>query len=99
MFQGTLNSGLLIGWFELIINKFPKGSVFVFDNARAHHSYEFLDLIQEAGFMVEFLPPYSPDLNPIEQLWGNIKAKLKLIYDRSLDYVENIIRAIRFYHV
>jgi transposase len=55
--------------------------------------------MQEAGFIVEFLPPYSPDLNPIEQLWGNIKAKLKLIYNRSLNYVENIIRAIRFYHV
>jgi hypothetical protein len=54
LFQGTLNADLLIGWFELIIHQFPKGSVFVIDNARAHHNSEFLDLMEDSGLKLCF---------------------------------------------
>lgn len=54
-------------------------SIIVLDNARIHHSKEVVDLIESYGCCVEYLPPYSPDLNPIEQAWSVIKSYLRRI--------------------
>jgi transposase len=47
------------------------------DNARIHHNSELINIVQELGVKVEFLPPYSPDLNPIERSFSVIKAWIK----------------------
>nr|GAT47063.1 transposase [Mycena chlorophos] len=52
-------------------------SVIVLDNARIHHSQEIRDLVASYGCRIEYLPPYSPHLNPIEQAWSVIKAWLE----------------------
>lgn len=44
------------------------------DNASFHKNETLLALIKAKGHIVEFLPPYSPDLNPIEQKWAEKKA-------------------------
>jgi transposase len=49
------------------------GSVIVLDNATFHKSMLTIERVQKAGCKLLFLPPYSPHLNPIEKLWGNIK--------------------------
>ncbi len=46
-------------------------------NASIHHVSRAVSLIQSVGALVHFLPPYSPDLNPIEELFSKIKAVLK----------------------
>ena len=50
----------------------------VIDNATHHSKNAILDIADEYGFKVIFLPAYSPDLNPIEKFWGNVKRRLRL---------------------
>lgn len=52
-------------------------SVIVLDNARIHHNSDWIDMVKSVGGYVEFLPPYSPDFNPIELAFSTIKAYLK----------------------
>ena len=54
----------------------PRSIVFL-DNASIHHVSHAVSLIQSVGALVHFLPPYSPDLNPIEELFSKVKAVLK----------------------
>ena len=50
---------------------FPdKHSVVIMDNCSIHHVAEVKDLIEDAGILLLFLPPYSPDYNPIEELFS-----------------------------
>ncbi|KAJ3536464.1 hypothetical protein NMY22_g6034 [Coprinellus aureogranulatus] len=52
-------------------------SVLVMDNARIHHGDEILELCDRFGVRIEYLPPYSPDLNPIEEAFSKIKHFLR----------------------
>ena len=52
-------------------------SVVILDNCKIHHSQEAMHAIQECGALVHFLPPYSPDLNPIENVFSKFKTALK----------------------
>ena len=57
---------------------FPgKNSVLVMDNCSIHHITPVKDLLEAAGILTVFLPPYSPDYNPIEKLFSYIKYYLK----------------------
>jgi hypothetical protein len=59
-----------------------KNSIVVIDNARIHHCVEFMDMVERTGAKVIFLPPYSPDYNPIELCFAQIKRFCRA---RSLD--------------
>ena len=52
-------------------------SIVVMDNATIHHAAGTVQLIEQAGALVYYLPPYSPDLNPIEEAFSKIKYVLK----------------------
>ena len=52
-------------------------SVFVLDNASVHHVPAVVDALQQWGIMVQYLPPYSPDLTPIELAFSKVKSVLK----------------------
>jgi transposase len=56
--------------------------VLVLDNAKIHHSEEILKLVDQFGILLEYLPPYSPNLNPIEEAFSKIKHFLR----RHQDY-------------
>ena len=47
------------------------------DNMRSHHTQAVKDLLEQAGVQYLYLPPYSPDLNPIEKMWFKLKAFLR----------------------
>ena len=53
------------------------GDIVVLDNLRAHYDAEALALIEDRDAAVKFLPPYSPDYNPIEKMWSKIKNLLR----------------------
>ena len=52
-------------------------SVLVMDNAAIHHVEAVVDMLTAAGILIRFLPPYSPDLNPIEEVFSKVKAYIK----------------------
>jgi transposase len=82
LYQANTDSQGFDHWIEhnLLPNcgQFPgPKSVVVMDNARFHHSPRIQALFDAAGVVLEYLPPYLPDLNPIEQYFGDLKGWLK----------------------
>ncbi|MGG2140866.1 transposase [Symbiopectobacterium sp. RP] len=57
------------------------------DNATFHKKHNIQQVIIGAGYMVEYLPTYSPDLNPIEHKWAQAKSKKKREWLRYRDFV------------
>lgn len=68
---------------QLLIPKLRRGQFVIFDNVSFHKSKELIELIECTGAKVVFLPPYSPDLSPIEKMWSKIKEILKRKKARS----------------
>ena len=66
------------------------------DNMKPHQAKAIKQLLEEAKVRYIFLPPYSPDLNPIENLWSKVKALLRKFKDRTLETLPDAIqRAFR----
>ena len=59
------------------------GDIVIMDNLSAHKNQEVKDLIESVDAEIWFLPPYSPDLNPIEKIWSKIKAILRSLKART----------------
>lgn len=79
-YSGTMDSVLFGYWFStMLLPSVSRGSVIVMDNARFHQKKVLHELAGQAGCHVLFLPPYSPDLNPIEIFWAWLKARLRKI--------------------
>ena len=68
------------------------GDIVVMDNLRSHHVKEVRGLLEAEGIIPLYLPPYSPDLNPIEKMWSKVKAILRSWKIRSLDAFPDAIR-------
>ena len=67
-------------------------SVLVMDNMKSHHARAVKNLLDSSGIRYIYLPPYSPDLNPIEKLWWKVKALLRKFKARTLDALPNAIQ-------
>ena len=78
VFNGTCNTNLFETWVEkFLIKELKPGQFIVMDNASFHKSQKTKELIESVGCKIIFLPPYSPDLNPIEKFWANMKRWIK----------------------
>ena len=76
-FKGTCYTDLFNLWIETcLVPVLKPGQVIILDNATFHKSEKTKTLIEHANCTLLFLPPYSPDLNPIETFWANLKAKI-----------------------
>ena len=64
------------------------GDIVVFDNLSSHKQKRVFDQIEAAGARVELLPPYSPDLNPIEKMWSKLKAILRSLAARTSEELD-----------
>jgi transposase len=75
LFKCNINANIFTAWVtQDLLPKLPPNCVIVMDNATFHKRADTLKVIRKAGHILEFLPPYSPDLNPIEQKWAQAKA-------------------------
>ena len=76
---------------KVLLPTLRQGDVVIMDNLGAHRNAQTLELITNAGASVLFLPPYSPDLNPIEMMWSKLKATLRKLEARD---EESLFKAI-----
>lgn len=75
------------------------GDIVVMDNLPAHKKDEVRDIIVAAGAELRYLPPYSPDLNPIEQAFAKLKAHLRKAQERSIDALwQRIGKLLELFH-
>ena len=71
------DSGFFIDWFRTkLVKSIPKGSTVIMDNASFHPKKKLFNLARRHGLKLLFLPAYSPDYNPIEKDWANMKNAL-----------------------
>ena len=66
-----------------LVPSLKAGEIVVMDHLQAHKNPKVRELIEESGCDLWYLPPYSPDLNPIEHLWSKVKDGLEQIAARS----------------
>ena len=77
-YDGTTNAKVFENWFEdQLLPALPKGTVVIMDNASFHRKNQLLKMVEDTSIRIIFLPPYSPELNPIEKVWANIKRHLR----------------------
>jgi transposase len=70
---------------QVLVPELKPGDIVVMDNLSAHKSEAIRQAIEDAGAELRYLPPYSPDLNPIEQAFSKLKAHLRKHKERSLE--------------
>lgn len=93
--QGTCNTDVILIYLrEILLPKLAKGTTIVMDNATFHKSSDIKKLIENAGCHLLFLPPYSPDLNPIEHWWHKIKSILRPIVQEGRENVHDILNRV-----
>jgi transposase len=73
---------------DYLVPTLSPGDVVIMDNLRTHKVDGVAALIQSAGAFLVYLPPYSPDFNPIEEMWSKIKAYLRKVKARASDTLE-----------
>jgi transposase len=94
-FQGTCDTKLFNVWLEqVLIPELKPGQVLILDNASFHKSVESKKLVEAAECKLLFLPPYSPDLNPIEKYWANMKVKVRELLPKVQKFTEALDGAI-----
>ena len=69
---------------ETLISTLHEGDIVIMDNVRTHHVKEVRTLLEGSGMKLRYLPAYSPNLNPIENMWSKIKAILRKLKIRLL---------------
>lgn len=91
VFKGSCDTKLFVQWVrEFLIKELKPGQIVIMDNASFHKSERIKQLIESVGCKLLYLPPYSPDLNPIEKFWANMKRWIR----SHIDSFSNLLDAL-----
>ena len=84
--DGPINGNSFTAWVEqFLVPTLEPGDIVIMDNLGSHKGKAVRRLIRAAGAKLLFLPPYSPDLNPIEQVFAKLKTMLRKAAERSVE--------------
>lgn len=90
--DGPINGETFLAWVEqLLVPTLRQGDIVVMDNLSSHKVKGVREAIEAIGASLRYLPPYSPDLNPIEQFFAKLKSLLRKAGARTLEILENAI--------
>ena len=90
--DGPMDGAAFIAYVEqVLVQTLKPGDIVVMDNLPAHKPARVRHAIEQAGAHLRLLPPYSPDLNPIEMAFSKFKATLKRIAARTVDQLHDAI--------
>ena len=85
VYDGAMNGQVFLAYVEqVLVPTFAPGEVVVMDNLPAHKAAGIRDAIEAAGASLLYLPPYSPDFNPIENAFAKLKALLRARAERTI---------------
>jgi hypothetical protein len=94
-FGGTTHTRLFNTWLATdLLPYLGEGYTLILDNATFHHHASTRALVEALGCQLLFLPPYSPDLNPIEHQWAHLKRTLRTTANSQLSLAENLADAL-----
>jgi transposase len=95
VFDGPINGESFRAYVEqLLVPTLRRGDIVVMDNLGSHKSGAIRKAIRAAGARLFYLPPYSPDLNPIEQVFAKLKTLLRKADERTMEAVWKRIGAL-----
>lgn len=90
--DGPVNGEAFAGYIEqCLVRELEPGDIVIMDNLPAHKSVRVTQAIEGAGCSLVYLPPYSPDLNPIENMWSKVKAWLGKAAARTFETVVDAV--------
>lgn len=90
--DGAMTGDLFVAYVEqVLVPELHAGDVVVMDNLSSHKRQEVRDLIEGAGAALVYLPPYSPDLNPIEMAYSKLKALLRKAKERTVEGLKRFL--------
>jgi transposase len=93
--QGSITAEVFEEWLEFtVLPQLEAGTILVLDNASIHRSARVKELVEAASCFLEYLPPYSPDFNPIEISFAWLKEWIKRHLE-ELDYFWNFEEFLR----
>ena len=94
VFDGPIDSPSFLAYGEqILVPTLRRGDVVVLDNLAVHKQPEVRVAIEQVGAHLRFLPPYSPDFNPIELAFAKLKAFLRAARPRTFDHVNALVAA------
>jgi transposase len=92
VFDGPIDNPTFLAYVEqVLVPTLRPGDVVILDNLAMHKQPEVRAAIEHVGARLRFLPPYSPDFNPIEQAFAKLKAFLRAVRPRSFDQVVKLV--------
>jgi transposase len=92
VFDGAINGASFLAYVkQILVPTLRPGDIVVLDNLSSHKIEGVREAIEAAGAELRYLPPYSPDLNPIEQLFAKLKSLLRKAAARTVDVLWNTI--------
>jgi len=86
VFDGPVNGERFLAWVtQFLLPTLKAGDFVVMDNLSSHKTEAVRKAIRSVGAYIFFLPPYSPDLNPIEQVFAKLKRLLRKANERTVE--------------
>lgn len=91
-FPGSLNTDIFLVFIEqILLPQLWVGAIVAMDNLPVHYATIARNLIESVGAKVKFLPPYSPDLSPIELCWSKLKEIIRSAKARTIEALDEAI--------
>ncbi|WP_244639150.1 IS630 family transposase [Bosea sp. ANAM02] len=95
VYDGAMNGVVFLAYVEqVLVPTLKPGDIVVMDNLPAHKPAGVREAIERAGATLSFLPPYSPDMNPIENAFAKLKALLRARAERSIGALWDAVGAV-----
>ncbi|MHC4994575.1 MAG: IS630 family transposase [Planctomycetota bacterium] len=92
VFEGATTAEVFVGYVQqMLAPSLRGGDIVVMDNLAAHKVTGVVEAIEAVGATVWYLPPYSPDLNPIEKMWSKVKSHLRQAAAKTIDGLNDAI--------
>jgi transposase len=92
VFDGPINGETFLAWVQqFLVPMLRPGDIVMLDNLSSHKVAGVREAIEAAGTVLRYLPPYSPDFNPIEQVFAKLKTLLRKAAARTIEALWNAI--------